>query len=581
MAQAMQQEEASPTHAKNDPEMRRRVLEALTQPDVRGLAKKFFDKQMPDARGKLDITELRKALKQLNERIGVPVPTTAVTEQLFKRFDFNGDGNLNFDEFYELFVTSMRRFAFDRSTLMGRDVFVSKQQGKVWDSFQCVKKLGTGSFGACYLVKDKKSGDERVVKAAGKSQVKLPVEDVEREIMVMLQLDHPHVVRLYAWYEGSNSIYLVLDALKGGTLNDVVLQNFQAQGRHIPEDWIRTVTRQSLEAMAYCHSKRVIHKDIKDENVMLLRKDPDYSEPHAVIIDLGVSEMFGLADPKGKMMAGTPTTMAPEVWSGAFGPKCDVWSLGCVLFEMLAGDVPFCARSFDPKDWQALHKRGPDWKMVTTSNGGRDLCQQMLQYREGERPTMVECLKHKWFTSGHEDLGQVPAEQFERLQTFTEQTAMKRALCYEIAARLPMEQGEKIFKFFRRIDENRDGSISRSELINGFKKMGMKDQELMDKLFDILDVDGDGCLSLNEFAAGVMMVFTDLLEERFRALFRKHDEDSDGSLSRSELKQFLANAIHLSTKTSGRRPSEIIDEVSRGCGETMSYEDIKSKLLLA
>ena len=56
-----------------------------------------------------------------------------------------------------------------------------------------------------------------------------------------------------------------------------------------------------------------------------------WEKPHAVIIDLGVAEMFSVADPAGRFIGGTPTTMAPEVWLGNFGPKCDVWSLGCIM----------------------------------------------------------------------------------------------------------------------------------------------------------------------------------------------------------------------------------------------------------
>merc|ERR1719436_2238519 len=134
----------------------------------------------------------------------------------------------------------------------------------------------------------------------------------------------------------------------GGTLHDVVL-DFQRKRRAISEEWIRNVTRQVVEAMSYCHSLRLIHKDLKDENIMLLKKDPNFDEPFAVVIDLGIAEMFSLADPSGREMGGTPTTMAPEVWTGNFGPKCDVFSLGCILFEMLSGQYPFMANSLQAK----------------------------------------------------------------------------------------------------------------------------------------------------------------------------------------------------------------------------------------
>jgi len=553
----------------------------LTQPEVKGLAKKFYDAQLPNrAGGRLGFKELRHAFRALNESLGLPLPTMEVANQLFRRFDFNGDNCLSQDEFYELFVASLRRVAFDKSTLLGRDVFVSKEKGKVWDNYDCMKKLGTGSFGAAYLCKHKRSGEERVVKAAGKSQVKLPIEDVEREIMVMTELDHPHIVKLYEWYEGNNSIYLVLDPLHGGTLQEVVLLR-QRNDAAVPEEWFRQVMHQCIEAMAYCHDKRIIHKDLKDENIMLLKKDPDYMEPHAVIIDLGVSEMFGSTDTKGKTMAGTPTTMAPEVWTGSFGPKCDVWSLGCVLFEILAGEVPFIARSFDPKDWRALHKRGPRWEKVRASKSAIDLCSNMLKFEEKERPTMATCAKHQWFNAQAHTLQVLPPSHFERLQQFAAQSALKRGVMLEIASRLPMQHAEKVVRIFKAFDESGDGAISKQELASGLKRVGVKDPKSIDNVFQVLDIDGDGFLSLHEFTAGVLMMFTDLVEERFRALFRKYDRDANGTLDRDEVAEFVAAASQLVAKTSRRTPEEVVQGILDECGDTLTYEEAKKLLLVA
>merc|ERR1712190_237743 len=150
------------------------------------------------------------------------------------------------------------------------------------------------------------------------------------------------------WYEDRQKIYLVMDALKGGTLKEVVLE-LQRQHRGIKEEWTRKVIRQVVEAMAFCHHLRLIHKDLKDENVMLLKTDPQYQKPFVVIIDLGVAEMFSAADSTGQTLAGTPTTMAPEVWMGNYGPKCDVWSVGCILFELLSGRMPFMSPKMKPQ----------------------------------------------------------------------------------------------------------------------------------------------------------------------------------------------------------------------------------------
>eukprot|EP00913_Durusdinium_trenchii_P011702 g10990.t1 len=439
-------------------ELRRELLEVLSNPNIRSIATKYYQAQLPK-KSRLGFRDLRQVLKALNEHLGLPLPTAAAAEQLFKRYDFNGDGDLSFEEFFELFVTSLRRAAFDRSVLLGREIFVTQEPGKVWEIYHRVKTLGEGSFGQSLreaspaLHRRERLGKtsavhenpDRVVKTVEKSKAKLPIEDIEKEIMVLRQLasspehfqpvaamadrkaviknadmaedmqqdaidcatqalekrlpqlmstfcsevqphlalcggaklrllrhprdeafhlflpgaggdpplqvwlrrskgpwdgmaqssqrqrssaeqvDHPHIIRLHEWYEGSSKIYLVMDAIKGGTLRDALL-GFQSRGEAVEESWSRQVLQQMLQAMAYCHNKRIIHKDLKDENVMLLKGES--AEPFVVIIDLGVSEMFSPTDPHGKLIGGTPMTMAPEVWDNNFGSKCDVWSAG-------------------------------------------------------------------------------------------------------------------------------------------------------------------------------------------------------------------------------------------------------------
>lgn len=550
-------------------------MEVLTNPDLKHMVAKSFG-----SGDRVSFEELKPIIERLGAKLGITVPTGDEADKMLKRYDFNDDGLLTLDEFSDLFISWLRRMTFDKSQLMGRDLFVSKERGRCWDHYQRVKQLGKGSFGAAYLCRHKRTGDERVVKAVEKSEVKLPVEEVEKEIMVMMQIDHPHICRLYEWYEGTGTIYLIIDALKGGTLKEIVLDSFMKQGRPVNEEWIQKVLQQSLQGMAYCHSLHIIHKDLKDENIMLVNKgDPNYDEPFVVIIDLGVAEMFPAADPMGKALGGTPTTMAPEVWTGCFGPKCDVFSLGCVLYQLLAGRVPFLARSLEPEAWRRLHKKGPRWEMAKASEDGRELCKDMLTFSDAERPSMATCLEHKWFTAARHTLrSQITPELMRPLQAFSEESALKRALLLELAARLPMSHSERVVKVFKAIDKNQDGTMSKDELRDCFKQVGVTDEGVVDRTFEALDVDGNGVLSFTEFAAGVLSIYGDLLEARFRALFRKHDVDGDGILSKEQAKIFFENSLHMASRETQTRPDKAFGELF-GSGQDMSYEDLQRAIL--
>merc|ERR1719174_2501398 len=122
-----------------------------------------------------------------------------------------------------------------------------------------------------------------------------------------------------------------------------------------------------------------------------------------------------------------------------------------------------------------------------------------------------------------------------------------------------MDRAEKIVSIFQAFDENKDGSICKEELHKGFARLGMKDQGLLENTFKALDVDHNGTLSFSEFAAGVLLMFKDLLEARFRALFRRHDKDCDGMMNRDEVEAFLSIARKISKKEAHSR--EIVSKL--------------------
>eukprot|EP00931_Biecheleriopsis_adriatica_P036510 TRINITY_DN21025_c0_g2_i1.p1 TRINITY_DN21025_c0_g2~~TRINITY_DN21025_c0_g2_i1.p1 ORF type:complete len:771 (-),score=166.98 TRINITY_DN21025_c0_g2_i1:64-2376(-) len=521
-------------------EAKRRTIELLEDSSLHRRVAEVFKQHHVQRHLRFGPHELRQMLRTLYDAFGLGKPNLQTAEQIFKKIDAKCIGDVSYDEFLELFERLVRRSLFDPKALHGREFFVHKQPGSVWDHYHRQKELGNGSFGTASLVTSK-AGEERVVKEVKKTRGKIPVQDIQKEVLIMQQIDHPHVVRLFEWYEDGKSVQLVLEALKGGTLRDVIILQKDAK-KGLPEKWTRKVMEQVLHGMTYCHNVQIMHKDLKDENIMLLQKDPHFDEPYAVIIDLGIAEMFASTDPISRRVGGTPATMAPEVWSGNFGPKCDVWSLGCILYQMLSGSMPFLAPSFSAGAWRSLHRKGPDWAAVHASGESRALCRKMLTYNETARPAMAACLEDPWFQVELHRLRHVPVEKFSAMQAFVEQTKLQRAILTELAAKLPMSKARPIVDMFEALDTNQDGCLNMQEFRAFLRQVGVNDEELVQRTFKGLDANHDNVLSFSEFAAGVMGLFHDLVEDRLHTLFEEYDTDESGCLDEAQAQHFLENA---------------------------------------
>jgi len=154
-----------------------------------------------------------------------------------------------------------------------------------------------------------------------------------REIAIT-RLKHKNVVKLHAAFQENNTFYLVMDYLAGGSLRLVLGRNPNGVSTSLVRQWCRSM----LEATAYIHHQRVCHRDIKAENFMLASKSSDDTMK---LIDFGLSTHFK----KGEKMTrcvGTPYSMAPEMlMREPYSERIDVWSVGCVAFELCTGHAPY------------------------------------------------------------------------------------------------------------------------------------------------------------------------------------------------------------------------------------------------
>jgi serine/threonine protein kinase/tetratricopeptide (TPR) repeat protein len=209
-----------------------------------------------------------------------------------------------------------------RSTLAGR--------------YQVEREVGRGGMATVYLAQDLKHGRPVALKVLHPElAASLGSERFLREIQIAARLQHPHILPLYDSGEANTLLYYVMPFVEGESLRDRLTREKQ-----LPIEDAVKVGRDVAAALDYAHRHGVVHRDIKPENVML-------HEGEAIVTDFGIAKAVSAAGGESLtqtgMAVGTPAYMSPEQASGDREPdgRSDIYSLGCVLYEMLTGSAPF------------------------------------------------------------------------------------------------------------------------------------------------------------------------------------------------------------------------------------------------
>ena len=214
--------------------------------------------------------------------------------------------------------------------------------------------LGQGGMGAVYravdtrlnvLVAIKEMFPQPDLDANTLAQLR---QQFQQEALVLARLQHPNLVRVTDFFEERGNAYLVMDFVSGHSL----AQYIESWGA-IPEQQALAWAGELLDALAYCHSRGIIHRDVKPQNV-IIRPDG-----HAVLVDFGLVKLWNPADPSTKTIMrgmGTPEYSPPEQYDAGIGhtdARSDVYSMGATLYHALTGQTPPTAtlRMADPEQF--------------------------------------------------------------------------------------------------------------------------------------------------------------------------------------------------------------------------------------
>lgn len=317
-------------------------------------------------------------------------------EHVSKKFSFkpNDIPNLRLfnNEGLEIYEEDIQ-FLKDKNVL-----YISKGEdfnfNTFYSEYNISKVLGQGGFGKVYLGIHKKTKQKVAIKITNANGID-NAEDIDSiftEFETVKALSHPNIVNIINFFVIKKTLqtYCIMEYLEGGEL-----LNFLQKNSKLEEAQAREIFKQIISAIDYCHKHKIIHRDLKLENILKV----DEESLNVKIVDFGIAGLF--SGRKSEITkAGSINYLAPEIVSRknlSASPALDVWAIGCILYAMLVGSLPFVDPSEKVVMKKILESEVDFPKNSKLSPESLDLIKKMLNKNPEKRIRIIDIKQHPWY----------------------------------------------------------------------------------------------------------------------------------------------------------------------------------------
>lgn len=460
--------------------------------------------------------------------------------------------------------------------------------------YKKIEYIGEGSYGTVIKVKPIYLNEERAMKIIKKTHLYYNVNelDVQNEIKILKSLDHPNIIKIYEFFSDDINYYIINEFCSEGDLHNKI-QSFN----YFSEEVVKNLMKQVFSAVAYLHSKSIIHGDLKLENILIdssnyyeinqsLKKSTLHNDPSQFeeffdikLIDFGCSKFF-TKDEKYSDIIGTCLYIAPEVVRNEYDEKSDIWSCGVLMYILLSGRPPFDGFN-DDEIMKNIHKgiynfNDPIFKKI--SKNAIELIKLLLNYDPKKRITARQALNHPWFRKEVDEFSMIDVNYsktvLNNLKNFNAEQKFQQAVVTYITHNLvKKEEISNLRKIFNLFDKDNDGRISKLELKKAFSEVQgtvLADIEL-DNIFVSIDHDNNGYIEYEEFLRATINSDLLLSESNLRLAFGLFDLDQNGSISVEEIKTIIGGGRSIPDNVM----KELLAEIHKNSDEEIFYEDFK------
>eukprot|EP00340_Litonotus_pictus_P010952 CAMPEP_0170539014 /NCGR_PEP_ID=MMETSP0209-20121228/103660_1 /TAXON_ID=665100 ORGANISM="Litonotus pictus, Strain P1" /NCGR_SAMPLE_ID=MMETSP0209 /ASSEMBLY_ACC=CAM_ASM_000301 /LENGTH=507 /DNA_ID=CAMNT_0010840827 /DNA_START=81 /DNA_END=1601 /DNA_ORIENTATION=+ len=380
----------------------------------------------------------------------------------------------------------------------------------------------------------------RVVKIIKKSDKYL--SESNRELIK--KLDHPNVIKIHDVLEDESNIYLIQEYCEDGDL-----WNFLRVRGLMNISMAKNIIRQVLSAVNFLHKQNIIHRDIKPENILIsylgeLDSKNNYSDIQVKITDFGSATFFN-KDDKIKEAIGSPYYIAPEVIVGNYTSKCDVWSVGVILYILLCGKPPYEGKQHSLM-YKVVNCEFPYLK--THTKEAREFISSLMDKDQYQRIDAKKAIEHPFLNKEDtEDEQHIKVQAVETLTNMKDflqgGTLRKMIMSYIAEHKLYEENNSECARIFHELDKNHDGQLDKKELFDNFGSFFVGTEEMEQKqiedLVDNIDVNNNGKIDYSEFMIVIGKLRRTNQVKVISGIFDLFDVDKSGFIEVEDLNKVL------------------------------------------
>jgi len=432
--------------------------------------------------------------------------------------------------------------------------------------------IGEGGFGKVKTIIHKKTGQLRAMKLIKKSK-EFNLDEIDN----LMLLNHPNILKLYEYYyDEKENLYIITEYIRGEELFNKIQENGA-----FSEVESAIIIKSVFQAITYCHSRGIIHRDLKPENILVPAGKTKIDYTLLKIIDFGAS-VLKKDDGKISFRFGTPYYIAPEVLLESYNEKCDVWSIGVILYLLLLGQAPFDGDD-DDIICQKIIQEEIDYensRIKSLSPEAVDFMKKLLEKDPEKRISSSQALEHEWLKkfAPHTKVNRAFSRKiYNNLSNFREESQLSTAVVTFITNYLMSDDELKLLKkMFFELDVKGVGVITREELFTGMeecfdRKITHKE---VDEIFGNIDYDNNGTISFDEFVKAAIDKKKLLTEEKLKAAFSLFDRNGDGDIEAKELKEVIGD----DNTTEDNVWMQMIKEVDLDGNGVIDFEEFKAMM---